>query len=184
MADFDRSMALLMRAEFSNSLDFLHKNQGEKTYTLGGIYRYAHPEWVGWPIVDHVIENTHTLEEASRTLYGSATIRMMLDSFYREKYWRKMKLDEVGSQKVADELFLFGVNAGTRNAVMKAQKVVGAIQDGLIGPVTISLLNGFDENEFDMKFDEAEKEYYRDIIARRPSLARFEKGWANRAELA
>jgi len=170
--------------EFNSSKNYLHKNRGENDYTVAGIYKSAHPNWVGWDAVAIEMHNAGMdIEKASQALYRSYTFTNMVKDFYKAYFWLKMKLDQVVSQKIADELFTFGVNAGTKNAIRKAQKVVGEVQDGIIGPMTIKALNAYDEHLFDMQFDEVEKQYYASIIERKPSFKIFENGWNNRADM-
>ena len=122
------------------------------------------------------------IQKASRFLYDNKSFVAMVAMFYRDEFWNKMKLDEVLYQNTAEEIFIFGVNAGKRTAIRKAQKIVGAVQDGLIGPMTIKALNDYNEAEFDMKFDNMEIEYYDYLIAKKPSFEIFKNGWRNRAE--
>ena len=182
MSNFKKAFEILMKMEFSSPKDFLHKNSGERDYTLAGIYKYANPDWIGWHAVELQMMNLgDDIAKASEKLYESPVVRTMISQFYEKSYWKRMSLDKIESQAIAEELFIFGVNAGCRNAVRKAQGIIGVKQDGLMGPVTISALNGFDPEAFDLIFDDVEIEYYKTIIENNPSFAIFEKGWKNRA---
>lgn len=185
MADFDKSFGELMKLEFNSPENFLHKNTGENDYTVAGIYKSAHPKWIGWHAVDIELMNANgDILEASKRLFKSYTFMRMVKDFYYEYFWLAMKLDKVLSQEVVDELFVFGVNSGKKNAIRKAQKLLGFEPrwiDGFIGFMTIAALNAYDPHEFDMKFDEIELQFYYDIIARKPSFAVFKNGWRNRA---
>ena len=183
MSDFKKAFDVLMRLEFNSPSNYLHKNKTERDYTVAGIYKYAHPNWLGWFIVNNALErNLGDVEAASKELYKSTHLKELVMQFYLEHFWNKMHLNQIHSDNTATEIFIFAVNSGTRNAVRKAQKVVGAEQDGLMGKITLGLLNNFDEKEFDLKFDEVEKQFYSDIIEKRPSFAIFKNGWFNRAE--
>jgi len=183
MADFKKSFDVLMKLEFNNASNFLHKNKTENDFTLAGIYKYAHPNWLGWFIVGNSLQkNDGNVSATSRELYRNTHVQELIATFYKENFWDRMRLDEIKSDNTAMEIFLFGVNSGCRNAIRKAQKVVGADQDGLIGRITIGLLNDFDEKEFDLKFDEVEKQFYANLIKRNPSFSIFKDGWNNRAE--
>jgi lysozyme family protein len=183
MSDFRKAFDVLMKLEFSNASNILHKNKSEMDYTVAGIYKYAHPNWLGWFIVSNALQNNDgNITAASRELYRNTHLKELIMQFYMEQFWLRLRLDELHSDNTATEIFLLGVNIGCRNAVRKAQKVVGAHQDGLIGPVTIGLLNNYNEKEFSVEFDEVEKQYYSDLIKRRPSLSIYANGWKNRAE--
>ena len=171
-----------MKLEFNNPSNFLHKNSTERDYTIGGIYKYAHPNWLGWFIVLNSIQkNDGNIGATSRELYRNAHMMELIEVFYKDHFWDRMRLDEIQDDNTAMEIFIFGVNAGTRNAIRKAQRVVGADQDGLIGKITIGMLNSFNPKEFDMKFDEVEISFYENIIKNKPSFAQYRSGWLNRA---
>ena len=183
MGDFRKAFAVLEKLEYNSASNYLHKNKSENDYTVAGIYKYAHPNWLGWFIVNNALErNQGNVAAASRELYKSTHLKELVMQFYIEQFWNRLRLNEVHSDNTATEIFLFAVNSGCRNAVRKAQKVVGADEDGLMGKITIGLLNAFDEKEFDLKFDEVEKEFYQNIIDKKPSFAVFKNGWFNRAE--
>ena len=183
MSDFKQAFKKLNELEYSKPENYLHKNKGENDYTVGGIYKYANPNWPGWYLVNIAIaNNSEDITKASVELFNKAPFREMVSMFYEDKYWNAMKLNQIIYQNTAEEIFLFGVNAGKRTAIRKAQKVVGVKEDGLIGPQTINALNNFPENEFDMKFDEIEKQYYSSLIDNNPSFKIFDAGWRNRAE--
>ena len=182
MADFKKAFDVLMTLEFNRPSNFLHKNKTENDYTVAGIYKAAHPNWLGWFIVLdtlHRAEGNITL--ASQQLYKNTHLKEQAMDFYKRTFWDRMKLDKVDNDNTATELFVFAVNAGTRNAVRKAQKIVGVEVDGLVGPMTLKALNNFDSNQFDMKFDEIEIQFYDDLIKKRPSFACYRAGWMNRA---
>ena len=183
MADFALAFEILMRLEFSNSSNYLHKNKTERDYTIAGIYKYAHPDWLGWFIVSDTLQrHNNNVASASRELYKNNHLKELIMKFYKDKFWNRMKLDEVQDNNTATELFIFGVNAGCRNAIRKAQGIIGATVDGLIGRETIRLLNEYDAKDFDLIFDAVELQYYKDIIANKPSFAIYKDGWRNRAE--
>ena len=69
-----------------------------------------------------------------------------------------------------------------RAAIRKAQRLVKALPDGIVGSLTIKALNEFNPIIFDMVFDEIEKKYYDDLIEKKPSFAVFKKGWHRRAK--
>ena len=183
MANFEKSFTLLMKLEFNKPSNLLHKNKGEDNYTVGGIYKTAHPHWYGWGIVSASIHRyNYDIKKASTELYNSSPFQRLIAVFYQEHFWNKMRLDEIVDQNTADEIFLFGVNSGKKNAIRKAQKIVNVDEDGIIGTQTITALNNFDSEIFSMKFDELEKQFYASIIAKKPSFKIFENGWNNRAE--
>ena len=181
MADnFNNTLKILFDLEYSSPSNALEKNPGETGYTFMGIYQTAHPEWKGWDKILNTIKVSSTLKEASMKCYGDTALRSLVQDFYYNEFWIKYRLNELNNT-AAEEIFIFGVNAGMKPAIKKAQELVGITSDGIIGKNTISAINSYPEEAFDIKFDEEEKEYYEDLIARKPSFKQFEKGWSNRA---
>jgi lysozyme family protein len=146
-----------------------------------GIYQTAHPEWSGWSKILSIIDSSPTLEDASLKAYGDVALRELVLDFYRAEFWDRYKLNSL-TNTAAEEIFIFGVNVGMNTAIKKAQELVNCTVDGIMGPSTISAINAYPEDQFDIKFDDKEKEYYEELIARKPSLKIFEKGWLKRAE--
>lgn len=184
MANIDKSMELLANLEHSNREDIvLHRNKHENGLTYWGIYESMHPNWKGWGAVKSCISfYPNSIKTASSVLYKTGWVYGLVIDFYRKEFWDKMKLSEVHSQKIADELFCFGVNIHWVNAARKVQKLVGAKVDGFIGNETLKLINAYDETKFDIVFDEIEKQYYDDIIANKPYLIGNKDGWYARAD--
>jgi len=183
MANIRPALKILFKLEFNNPKNALHKNEGEEGLTYKGIYQLANPDWEGWSFVEQEIKDADgDIRRASELLYEDEFIDIVTRDLYWEKYWNPAKLDKLTSQHIANEIFIFGVNTGMETAIKKAQALVDVKADGLIGPVTIAAINAFNEHEFDYKFDELEREHYADLIARKPSFARFKNGWMNRAK--
>jgi len=184
MANLDKSIKLLFQVEFENKPNkFLHKNAGENGYTIGGIYQKANPLSIDWNFVeDLLLKNDGDIKKTSVELFLNERIMSNVKDVYRDKYWNYMKLDDVKSQKIADEMFLLGVVAGTKNAIKLAQSLVNVTVDGLIGNQTLNALNSFNESKFDINFDVLEKDYFEDLVVHNPKLAINLKGWKNRAD--
>jgi len=181
-ADLKKSLDILFKLEFSNPANALHKNPGENGLTYKGIYQTAHPKWDGWEIIENALyENNQDIRATSISLNNNTILDNLVVEFYRYSFWNRAKLSEINSQKKADEIFIFGVNVGMRTAARKTQKLVGVVTDGIIGNQSIKAINEFDEDLFDMQFDDLELQYYEDIIKKKPSFAMFRNGWKNRA---
>ena len=182
MADIKKAMKEMLRLEFNDPKNALHWNKGETGWTYMGVYQKAHPEWTGWKIVDEVLKETKSTAEASEKLYANEKLTEMVSDVYKKNYWDKMRLDEVVSQVIAEEMFVFGVNAGCKVAVRAAQRVVGVKDDGVIGPMTLKALNSYRYVEdFDREYDLQEVAHYEMLAEKNPNFERFLKGWKNRA---
>lgn len=108
-------------------------------------------------------------------LCGNNTIMVKeAESFYKEEFWDKMKGEKIKSQKVANNLFDFFVNAG-KNAIKVVQRQLGVEADGIVGDNTLKAINIAGE-DFNLQLSLARVDYYKSL--KKPQ---FEKGWLNRA---
>lgn len=181
MADFKQSLSKALAFEFSSSKNALHKNGNETGYTFCGIYETANPDWKGWSIIKPIIRKMKTLTEASVYCYSYKELMNMVDELYMTRYWTPYRLGEL-TQQAANEIFVFGVNAGMPTAIKKAQEVAGVSVDGKIGSKTIKAINAIPEKDFDWKFDDVEIKYYTSLSEAKPVLKQYLKGWTNRAK--
>ena len=147
-----------------------------------GIYQKAHPNSRIWKELKKYQEIETDTKKLSQLLCNNVTAMQEVKNIYRQKYWNRAKLYDVQSQKIAEEIFVFGVNAGCERAIKKAQEIVGVKADAIVGPKTLAALNSFDEDLFDVMFDVEEVKYYKELIKNNERFARFERGWVNRAK--
>lgn len=181
MADIRVAFEKMLKLEFNSPANALHFNEGENGYTFMGIYEFAHPTWSGWDKVKAVLKAEASVAKASVKLYYDESLALDVVKFYKVAFWDRMKLDEVVSQKIAEELLVFAVNAGIGVAVKVAQKVIGVQADGVLGSRTIKALNEYDDKKFDIAFDKAEIEHYQKLVNNNPNFKKFINGWKNRA---
>ncbi len=190
MADFNKAFEVLMKLEWSNCEDALHKNEGEEGYTFMGIYQKSHPDSILWEILGNYkfiedIEgepNEEQLKRLSKLMCNNTNAMQEVKKIYRSEYWNRAKLYDVQSQKIAEEIFVFGVNAGIERAIRLAQEIVGVKADGIVGPKTLAALNSYNDKLFDVVFDAGEAEYYESLVRAKEKLKIFEDGWLNRAK--
>lgn len=184
MAQFNEAYKILTKAEFSNKESkFVHRNENENGLTVGGVYQKAHPNVLDWDFIYAIVQVCQSISRASTMLYHDDQIQLQVYTFFKTEFWDKARLSEVHSQKIANEIFLFGVHVGLSNAIEMAQKQVGAKQDGILGNLTLKALNNYNENRFDTKFDQLENEYYIELINKRPDLEYARNGFKARSEL-
>jgi lysozyme family protein len=86
---------------------------------------------------------------------------------------------QVSNDFLAVNIFDMCVNAGPRRACVLAQRLVGATEDGIIGPVTASLLEANNVTTDD--YVKARISYYERVAQHNPVNAKFLRGWINRA---
>lgn len=181
MADIETSLIEIFKVEFNNDpKKFLHTNFGEDGWTLGGIYQKANPSQIDWNYINALVDISGR-ERASVMLYHDYEVREKVQAIYFNSYWSPLRLNQVHSQKVADEIFMMGVVSGVRNSAKIAQSLVGVVADGMIGSKSLEAINRYNEDEFSRKFDQAEIDYFASLVKRNPRYERFFDGWVNRA---
>ena len=121
---FETAIAFVLNEEGGYTND--PKDPGGETNF--GISKRAHPQ---------VDIKDLTLEEAK--------------SIYRYLYWDTCRCESLPS-KLALAVFDSAVNQGVSAAIKMLQAAVGAIQDGIIGPVTIERANYADVNSIIARF--------------------------------
>ncbi|ABV67931.1 hypothetical protein Abu_1684 [Aliarcobacter butzleri RM4018] len=182
MAKIDESMKILSWLEHNNdNTRVLHKNKGELGLTFFGIYQSAHPTLSIWNTINQVLKSESDTKKAGSILMKDSELLKQVNIFYKKEFWDKMRLDEISSQHIANEIFIFGVNVNWKIAIKEAQKLIGVTADGIIGTQTLKALNNYDEKVFDKKFDDVEIAYYEQIVKNKPHLAHNLKGWISRA---
>ncbi|EFU69147.1 conserved hypothetical protein [Aliarcobacter butzleri JV22] len=182
MAKLDESMKILSWLEHNNdNTRVLHKNKGELGLTFFGIYQSAHPTLSIWNTINQVLKSESDTKKAGPILMKDSELLKQVNIFYKREFWDKMRLDEINSQHIANEIFIFGVNVNWKIAIKEAQKLIGVAADGIIGTQTLKALNNYDEQVFDKKFDDVEIAYYEQIVKNKPHLIHNLKGWINRA---
>lgn len=99
----------------------------------------------------------------------------------KRKYWDMIQADNIESERIAIKLFDCAVNMGPTRATRIAQEALndlryGLVVDGLMGPKTLSALNGSDEDVFFLFLVCRLEQYYVGLNQRK-----FLKGWLRRA---
>ena len=190
MADFNKAFEILKKLEFKDCSNALHKNKGEDGYTFMGIYQNAHPDSILWEILDNYMfieeidgePTKEQLKRLSKLMCNNTNALQEVKNIYRQKYWNRAKLYDVQSQKIAEEIFVFGVNAGIERAIKLAQEIVGVKADGIVGAKTLAALNAYNERLFDIIFDAGEARYYHSLAEAKKRFKIYEDGWLNRAK--
>lgn len=163
MADFLPAFEQTILAEGGYQLTNISSDRGGMTYA--GVARNAWPQWPGWSYIDQ----------------GDTPPAEMVRQFYRQNFWEPLGLTALNSQRVAQSLYDFAVNAGVSTAAKLAQIVVGATPDGKIGPVTTANINQTHPDLFIAHYALAKIARYRDIVRKDRTQIKFLLGWINRA---
>jgi lysozyme family protein len=100
---------------------------------------------------------------------------------YYKRYWLPMKVEGIKLPELALQVFDMGVNAGIGRSARILQRVVGAKEDGDIGPKTLSLIDGY-QGDILEAFKQARKDFYLGLAKIKPDYQVFIAGWLHRVE--
>ncbi len=100
---------------------------------------------------------------------------------YYDRYWMTGGCDRLKG-RVAVLHFDGCVNHGVVRAKKFLQSSVGATADGIIGEKTLGAIASQDPIWICNKICDLREQFYRDIVANKPSQERFLKGWLRRID--
>jgi lysozyme family protein len=154
-------------AQFEPAVEWVLSHEGvtsDDKDDSGGLTKYgisqaAHPE----------------VDIASLTLDQAKAI-------YRRSYWENQRYREIQNQRVATKIFDMSVNMGFHQAHMIAQAQVEAVEDGVLGPASIAAINAEPADRLLADLCMGCVDFYHDLVNRKPSNAKFLKGWLARAK--
>ena len=162
--------------------------------TWKGISRVHHPRWSGWILIDEAKNNPHFPD----VLDNLPALEDAVKSLYREEYWNRIRGDDIPQQDIADELFEAGVNCHPSNAVRFVQTAVNVLNrnqklyldidvDGTMGRNTLGAIQDCIKSRsvrLLLKImNQAQGNYYMDLLIRKPDQEVFAVSWFSRVEL-
>lgn len=104
------------------------------------------------------------------------------DAFYKSQFWDKVKGDEITDQNVANNIYDFAVNAGTKQAVKSLQRTLGITDDGAFGSGTLAACNSSEARILNNNYCVARENFYKDLVKRKPQNEKFLNGWLSRVK--
>jgi lysozyme family protein len=106
------------------------------------------------------------------------------EGIYKTEYWDKFLGDLIQDDGVASCLLSFSINDGTQREIMLLQQVLGFTQtDGIMGPITLAATNKVAPSILAASLRAAQANFYKMLVAKQPTDARFLVGWLRRAGL-
>ena len=99
--------------------------------------------------------------------------------FYKQMYWDKVRGDDLPTG-IDYVVFDFAVNAGVSRAAKFLQRAVGAVDDGVIGSGTLSLVEKTHPTILLDNFAHQKERFYNGLAVINPSQQKFLKGWMAR----
>jgi len=131
-----------------------------------GVTQRVYEEWVGYPVNEAIMRKL-TVDHVK--------------TLYKVRYWDAIHCDDL-SIGLDLCVFDFGVNAGTSRAARYLQRMVGAKEDGVIGPRTLSSVRQMAKDigisGCIMRYQDMRRDYYR-MLKHFPT---FGKGWLRRVK--
>jgi lysozyme family protein len=105
-----------------------------------------------------------------------------VEDIYYNNYWLASKCDKING-KIAIVHFDTCVNSGVKRGCKFLQRAVGAVDDGVIGNVTINLVNKKPVEEVIKSYLEQRVNFYNAIVQKDNSQSKFLKGWLRRVDI-
>lgn len=110
-------------------------------------------------------------------------------AWYKVHYWDAMHLELIQDCAVATKILDLSVNIGNGTAVRLLQQVLIALGthtaiviDSIMGPKTITAVNGENPTVLLNAYREKAKLYYRDLVKKDLSAAKYLPGWLARVD--
>jgi lysozyme family protein len=102
--------------------------------------------------------------------------------FYEKYWWGKYQYTLINPQAVATKIFDMAVNLGAPRAHRLVQIDLGiAPVDGVIGAVTLHALNTRNSLDLILGLQNAQAQFYKNLVLANPARQKFLKGWLGRA---
>lgn len=101
---------------------------------------------------------------------------------FKLNFWDACWGDHIKNQSVANLLIDFAYNSGVSRAIRHVQSLVGAKQDGIMGPATLSAINNFKQGQW-VLFDKLKVDriaYLHEIVKNDPKQDPNLPGWLRR----
>lgn len=99
---------------------------------------------------------------------------------FESGYWNPCKCSDMKNQSVANIIVDWAWNSGPRTAVKHVQRILGVKDDGIVGDITLTALNGYNQEELFNKIYLDRVKFYIDICERDANQKVFLNGWMNR----
>jgi len=154
--NFEKSLELVLQAEGG----FVNHPKDPGGMTNLGVTKAVYDKWIG---------RTST-EEEMRALKPEDVAPI-----YKKNYWDKIYGDKLESG-LDFALFDWAVNSGPGRAAKAIQRIVGATQDGAIGPKTMQKIANNDTKYMIEKLHDQRQAFYQGLS----TFEHFGRGWTRR----
>ena len=114
-----------------------------------------------------------TVKDLQNMSYGT------WQNIMKDLYWDRCKADKIENQSLAELIADWCVNSGV-SGLRKVQEVAGVKPDGIVGPKTLSAINGAEAQDLFERIWKARQQFYINIVKKNPKQKVFMNGWMNR----
>jgi lysozyme family protein len=184
---FDRAMTHVDAAE-GGYANVTSDSGGE---TFRGVARNFHPGWGGWRLIDAAkARGNCTPLLIDREFRNDAEMDGLVTDFYRKVFWTPLAARVyVLEGFILVKTFDTSINTGFGPAVQMLQRALNDVKasvpplavDSRLGKMTEAAARAADVPQALARYAAWQAQYYRDIVKRKPSQAKFLKGWLSRA---
>lgn len=106
---------------------------------------------------------------------------------YKIHFWDKIGCGNIYDQDVATKIFDASINMGIKRGSLLAQKAANAcgkslVVDGSLGSKSYAAINSCTPKTYIAAYAAEMSNFYLDLIAAKPELAKFKKNWLRRAQ--
>ena len=107
-------------------------------------------------------------------------------AIYKRDFWDPYPYDKLVYPDLAAKIFDTSVNVGQKRAfkfLQLAANIEGAklVVDGAWGPKTTAAVNAINGEKLHSVYRQVQADYYKNLVAARPSLSKYIRGWLRRA---
>lgn len=128
--------------------------------------------------LENITVNGRTYDRVTKSLFEMTDDQW--GYIMKKNYWDRWRGDDIINQSIAN-ILVDWVWASGSYGVRIPQRLLGVEPDGIVGPITIEAVNGYNTpRELFMNIMEARKKYIEAIVDRRPKNAKYMRGWLNR----
>ena len=154
--NFDKCLEMLLHHEGG----FVNHPRDPGGMTNFGVTRMVYEKWVGRKMSEQDMRDLTPANVAP---------------IYKNEYWKRCKCDDLPSG-VDWCVFDWAVNSGVGRSAKALQGIIGATQDGGIGPMTLKLIAEHEPRELIEKMHDKRQGFYEGL----KTFDSFGKGWTRR----
>lgn len=133
MADFDKAFQRTEKREGKNVWTNIDGDSGKETWS--GISRAANPKWAGWAILDKIPN------KKNNQVISTPELERLKRELYKSNYWNPVWGDRIKNQKVAEDMYDMGVNAGPATSIKLSERQFKMTETGKMSEALLNKLN-------------------------------------------